>query len=136
MAVSLVVSLILIAAGLGLLKMRPWGRTTSIVYAVLVIVSQVAQFVASTVYVNPIVDAWMADWTARHPGAEMPFGITTSPILGILGTLFGMVYAVVLLVFMLLPSIRQAFADADLPVEDEPPEPAESDDPDAEDQPT
>jgi hypothetical protein len=97
-----VVSCLLIAAGIGLLKLKPWARTVSIGYAIYCYVALVAGYVVSYFLIwQPMLE----DMAEGPEGAAAVGGI----IGGVFGGCFGMIYPTVLLVFMLLPSMRNVF---------------------------
>src|SRR2546428_12207469 len=52
-AVSLVLSALMVVAGVGLLKMKPWGRTLSLVYGVGSILYQIGVFIYALAYRLP-----------------------------------------------------------------------------------
>ena len=102
---GLIATGVLIAAGVGLLTLKPWGRTASIGYAVYAIVS-----VAAGVVINYFVLLAPMLEKARDlpPGPERA-GIMAGLIGGTLGSCFGLIYPVILLIFMFTPTVRKAF---------------------------
>ncbi|MDY0165493.1 MAG: hypothetical protein RBS80_03060 [Thermoguttaceae bacterium] len=109
MKVSVVLGLIatgvLISAGVGLLTLRPWGRTVSIGYAIYAIVSVVAGTVINYfVLLAPmLVKAW------DLPSGPERAGMLAGLMGGTLGACFGLIYPVILLIFMFTPTVRKAF---------------------------
>jgi hypothetical protein len=113
--VSLVLSLLLpiieIVAGIGLLRMRSWGRVLSIFYSAAVIASSIASLIYRFGVVNPGMERAMRDWVAQK-GAQMgpdPVGSQFNNIFEVIGTFIGMSYAIILLIVMLLPTVSAAF---------------------------
>jgi len=95
--VRLLVSGVLVLAGVGLLTLRPWGRPLSIGYAIFAIA-----FVLATAVVNALLLAARGHvvWAAAAGLARMCVGL---------------LYPVVLLVFMLHPSVAAALREASQP---------------------
>ncbi|MCS6852150.1 MAG: hypothetical protein NZ700_13390 [Gemmataceae bacterium] len=112
---GLVLSVVLLVAGIGLLMMRPWGRWLSIFYAVAAIGLSVVGLVVTLTIVNPAVEKLQAEMMRREGRLEQHKGFAgvqrvTNIMSAVTGSLCSMVYAVVLLVVMLLPSVSAAFA--------------------------
>lgn len=115
MVFDVIMAIALVVAGIGLLKMRPWARLTSIVYAVLKIAAQVGGLVFTYAYLNPATERWQQNFLARHGQVQAqpgPFGNNplVQGVAGLIGTVFAIAYAVALLIVMFLPHIRAAFA--------------------------
>jgi hypothetical protein len=117
--VGLVLAIMLIIAGIGLLNMKRWGRVLSIIYAVVTIIVQVAETVAQIAYINPTMERAQQEAlqkiAARNPAFPMgaqPMGMNgpMDNVWSIFGGGLMIVYAVVLLVMMLLPSVSAAFS--------------------------
>jgi hypothetical protein len=112
---SFVMAIWLLVCGIGLLKMMNWARIGSIIFAILTILEQLGSLIYRFTVLNPGMEAWQRDFLARHPGAQIQgnaFG-GASPALNsameILGVAISLGYAIVLLVFMLLPGVVAAF---------------------------
>jgi hypothetical protein len=102
--VAMVAAAVLLVAGLGLLKMKPWGRRVSIGYAVFAIVMNVVGAVANYVLlVVPLMEA------AGKAGGLQAFAAMIMGVSFLAGSVMGMVYPIVLLVFMTRPPVVQAF---------------------------
>jgi hypothetical protein len=112
--VGLVLSVLLIAAGIGLLRLRPWGRTLSVVYAPLSILQTLFAVTYTYVYYLPAYneavrqthyptpqEAEIARMTAQSMGVSMGFGF-----------LIALAYPVIVLIIMLLPSVVAVFGGA------------------------
>ncbi len=122
LVMTLAGAIALVAGGIGLLKLRPWGRTLSILYGgfkvVAVPIVAVVNYVAIT---RPMLE--------QMPTQAMPFASftsATSTISAVLGCCFQMAYPIILLIFMFTRSVRGAFQQsqiAPLPPEYQPPPP-------------
>jgi hypothetical protein len=106
-------SIVLIAAGIGLLRLRPWGRTLSIVYAGYAIVSTILGTIINFAVMMPIMmqQAEAAEGPARAAAMGGAIG-------GSVGGCVGLIYPVLLLYFMLRPHVRAAFLP--FPFDDQP----------------
>ncbi|MCP4645488.1 MAG: hypothetical protein GY851_33905 [bacterium] len=104
MVIGVVASGALLASGIGLFKLRPWARTTSIVYSVYAILAFiVGQVIAYAIVWQPTLDAIDS---AEGP---MQSGMAGGFAGGICGGVVGMAHPVLLLIFMLLPTVKKAF---------------------------
>ena len=97
---------LLIAAGIGLLKMKRWGRTLSIAYGgfalMMAVVMSVAMYFA---FYQPVLAS-----LSSASGPEQA-GLAAGVFSGIAGTVFGMLYPAILLFGMYRPALRAAFAE-------------------------
>lgn len=91
----------LIAAGIGLLQMKQWGRVLSIAYGVLAIVMGLTGTVVNALCV-------FAPLMERASGPEAAAAIGGA-IGGIVGGCIGLIYPVLLIIFMTRPAVRDAF---------------------------
>jgi hypothetical protein len=122
---GLILNVVLLVAGIGLLNMQGWGRVLSLVYSVVSIIDQIAMLIFTIAYVNPATQRWQQDFAqrmARQMGGRIPQGglggdSTFNNILSLIGGILGVVYAIVLLVMMLRPSVAAAFGSGPLPEE-------------------
>jgi len=97
-------SLALLAAGIGLLLTKAWGRMLSIGYAWYAIVSGIVSMIVQwTSVVQPML-------AARQGDAIDVFGLVVG---NLLGSLFSFAYPIVLLVFMNRAPVRAALAPRD-----------------------
>ncbi len=99
---------VLVAGGVGLLRFKSWGRTLSIIYASYTIISEV---------VGGVVNYLVLAAPALQKAAGMPSGPEKAALIGgavgsSAGAIFGLIYPIVLLVFMLRPSFAAAFREA------------------------
>ncbi len=107
--VALVISplsvIALFASAYGLLKMRDWGRNLAIIYAAVTIVTSLVGLVVSWVYITgPRLEQLAGDDTGRATGEWI------GAIGGVVGTLIGTAYPVLLWFFMTRPRVLAAFA--------------------------
>jgi hypothetical protein len=89
-------NLMLLAAGIGLLKLREWGRKLSIAYGILTVLAGIAGTVINCVVLLPV----MLDKVHHSHGPEA-MGALGGAIGGIFGGCFGMIYPIVLIFFMM-----------------------------------
>jgi hypothetical protein len=104
---SLLLSSILVIAGIGLLRMNPASRWLCVCYSVMEFLVQIAATIYTIGYVSPAVDEW-----AKTRNDQLPPGFMSMIIIG--GTVFaaflGVAYAAALLIYVLLPATAKAFA--------------------------
>jgi hypothetical protein len=111
-----VLSILLILSGIGLLKMAPWGRMLSLVYATLSILSNMALIVALVTVSIPLVQEY-ADKLAVHgqegqtAGILIKGGVSVAIIL----SLVSMIYPVIVLILLFRPSVAAAFRGEIIP---------------------
>lgn len=99
------VSGVLLASGIGLLKMKGWARKLSIGYAIYALIFGLANFVVSYWFLlRP-----MMEEAARKQGPEAA-GAIGGAIGGSVGGCFGLIYPILLLIFMTRPKVVAAFA--------------------------
>jgi hypothetical protein len=104
-------SVMLIIAGIGLLKVQSWGRALSIAYGVLTILVKLADIAFTIAVVNPATERWQQDFQRRHGVAMAGQGDAYMNNIGwLVGVILSMGYGVVLLIMMLLPSVSAALA--------------------------
>ncbi|MBN2307803.1 MAG: hypothetical protein JXR94_02460 [Candidatus Hydrogenedentes bacterium] len=108
--VGIVAAIALLAAGVGLLKLRPWGRSLSIVYAIYgLIVAVVLPVVNYFIVWRPMLD------TLQGVGGPAEFGFMIALVSGTVGSCLNFVYPVLLLIFMFRPHVKRAFLPPDAP---------------------
>jgi hypothetical protein len=103
---GLVATGVLIAAGIGLLKMKPWARTASIVWAIYGIVAGPIGIIVNFVAMS----SELAD--AGHRGGPEAVGAVAGMVGGTIGGCIGLIYPAILLIFMFRRSVVQAFRAA------------------------
>jgi hypothetical protein len=104
LGLGLITSAVLLAAGIGLLQRKRWGRLLSVGYSLCGLIWSALGSVVNVVYIwRPILS--QLDQTQ---GPER-LGAIASVILGAIGILFVIVYCVLLLYFMTRPRVVAAF---------------------------
>jgi hypothetical protein len=108
--VELFLSLMMIASGIGLLKMQSWGRLLCLVYSVLSISLKVFTAVYTLLFTVPAIKEFAQSLAAKGPQeAMMAKFIQFSAYAGVAWPSVTVVYPLVVLVIMLLPPTRAAF---------------------------
>jgi hypothetical protein len=87
----------LLTLGIGLLKIRSWARRGSVIYACIVIVWCIAGF---GINILALYLGWMSS-----PQGQLPAFIG-----GMCGGLIGLIYPILLLIFMQTAKVKQAFS--------------------------
>ena len=101
---GLATSAALLAAGIGLLHLKPWARVLSIVYAVYAIVMVITGTVVNYLFLlQPLMQQ------ARGKSGPEAAAAIGGAIGGTVGGCFGVLYPAALLIFMLLPKVSAAF---------------------------
>jgi hypothetical protein len=108
---GLIVSGALLAAGIGLLQLKPWARIISIVYSIYSLVMVPVGTAISYVYVTQPLLA------QAHTSQNQEAAAIGGTIGGMIGGCFGLIYPVLLLIFMLLPKVASAFRPENQAVE-------------------
>jgi hypothetical protein len=95
----------LLAAGIGLLSLKPWARILSIAYAICAIVFCVAALLINLIFMaQPM-------FQQVRPQQQLVAAVALGgPISGTIGDFFWPIYPILLLVFMLRPKVAAAFA--------------------------
>lgn len=106
LAVDLLLDIMLLAAGVGLLKVQPWARTLSLVYAPLSILFHIAVFIYQIVFLAPLI----GDAYAQYPAIQV-LGAVMQAVLVVVFfvSLLVCIYPVVVLVLLLRPATAAAF---------------------------
>jgi len=107
MALGFVATVVLGLGGFGLLKMLAWGRHLSIGYAVYAIIAGIVGMIANWVW---LIGPLMERANAAGGGPEQA-GAIGGIIGGAFGGCIGLIYPVLLLIFMMRPNVVQAFRD-------------------------
>ncbi len=110
--VDLAMSIAMIASGIGLLRLRPWARLLSIVYAFVSIGYKVFRIVYYLAFTIPAFNDFLNTHTANAPEEQMAFNMmrmTTyiSPI----AFLVFMIYPIIVLIIMFRPVVAAAFRE-------------------------
>ena len=106
LALSLMLDIMLLAAGIGLLNVQPWARWLSIVYAPISILNRLASFVYQLVWVLPVTQELYGNNPAM---AGMSSFVSISGGIGLFVSLLFVLYPITVVVLMLLPSTAAAF---------------------------
>ena len=107
-----VACIVLLAAGIGLLRMKEWGRKLSLAYAVYAIIAGLAGTLVTFIFViRPLLEKAQ---TTQGPEAA---GAVGGAIGGSVGGCFSLIYPVLLLIFMTRPKLVAAFRSPQEPPE-------------------
>jgi hypothetical protein len=110
--VGMIACAIEIVAGIGLLKLRPWGRTLSIGIGIYGLLAIAASLVVNWIYyLSPLLEK------ARQLNTPEATGAVAGAIFGMVSTGAGVIYPALLLIFMMRPRLVEAYAprpDSDL----------------------
>ena len=95
---------VLLAAGIGLLRLENWGRKLSIGYAIYAIVFSILGLVMNFIFLfGPLLEE-----ASKKHGPEAA-GAIGGAVGGSVGGFFGLIYPILLLVFMMRPKVVAAF---------------------------
>jgi hypothetical protein len=116
LALGLVAAVVMIVSGVGLLKVRRWGRWLAIGYACYSIAHTVLSFIFALVFTVPAMREFIAQESQKPnlpPAQAMALNMMgTTAAIAAYAPLVLLAYPVVLLVVMFLPSVREAFRGA------------------------
>jgi hypothetical protein len=104
---------ILLIAGIGLIRMRRWGRTLSVFFAITFILLQTWGLIWSLRTVNPATQRAQAEMTKAMPPQQAQFSFQDPGFGAGIAVFFyaiELVYCIVLLVIMFQSPVRAAFA--------------------------
>ncbi len=106
--------LVLTLAGIGLLKLKPWGRTLAMIYGVSSLLGSLIYlgFVSVVLFVPLIQEAGKAN---RAEATGVAFGAIFG---GSVVILLGMILPALILIFLRKPEVVQAFQDRENPMQD------------------
>lgn len=128
LVISIIISIVVLAKGIGLLSMKPWARQVSIVYGVvqaLVLLIGLVYNLAVMQPNMPKVEEDLKKWLAAQPNippevakamreqkhqADNPGQTILNTVSSLFGLLVGLVYPIAVLIVMLQPSVKRAFA--------------------------
>jgi hypothetical protein len=120
---QLAVSLLLVG-GVGLLNMRPWGRSLSLVYAPLSILNRLFGVVYGFAVVLPVTREYLQLVARQNPRmAGAVAGGEIGGIIGLVASFVVILYPIAVLVILLHPRVAAAFRGEGRPAE--PAEPAD-----------
>jgi len=97
-----IVAALVLAGGIGLLLSKAWGRTLSIVYGWYSIVAAIVGMGVNWYVMQPLLAKM------QEGGGPGQVAVTAGIVGGLIGGCVGMIYPIVLLVFMNRPAIRHA----------------------------
>ncbi len=107
LALGLLAGAVLLISGIGLLMMKRWARVAAIVYAIYTIVSGLlGVFMNFFLLFRPLLEE-----ASRRPGPETA-GAVGGAIGGTFGGCIGLVYPVLLIIFMTRPKVVAAFTQS------------------------
>lgn len=102
--VGFIFTLVLLASGIGLLKMKSWGRTLSFVYIAYAVIFGILSTVMNYMFlVVPLMEQ-----SKNQQGAEQAAAIGGA-VGGMVGGCFGLIYPMLLAFFMMRPNVIAAF---------------------------
>jgi hypothetical protein len=120
LVVSILMSAVLLAAGIGLLNRQGWARITCIVFGVFNILLVLADIVFRLAFVLPALDRWRIDFHRRYPWIinDAHSSFVFGHVVTVICAAIWLIYAIVLLVVASLPHVGAAcsprpFADDD-----------------------
>jgi hypothetical protein len=111
-AVLLGLTILMIVGGIGLLRMKPWARRATILWACLLIIYEFAQTIYQVTLAIPVQMRLQHELMARQggKGPDLSFGSTFAAVItGVIG-LIVVGYAASFLIVLFLPTVRAAFA--------------------------
>ena len=110
LVINLVLSILMIAGGIGLLQLMAWGRTVSIVYALLSILNHIFTVIYAFAFSVPAARAIFQDLIGQDPQAQPFVSIVEVAMTGgvIVGALF-VIYPIIVLIVMFRPAVVRAF---------------------------
>jgi hypothetical protein len=110
-ALALILSAILVIAGIGLLNKRPWGRKLSLAYGVLSIVFQIAGMVYTVAFMFPAMSDFYRQMEQEYPNLALLFSSARVGMwAGLVAVPVGLIYPIVVLVLMTRRGVVAVFA--------------------------
>jgi hypothetical protein len=103
--IGLIATFVLIAAGIGLLMQRPFGRKLSIGYGVYGVIAVILGTIVNVVFVFPA----LLENINNMPAGPEQAGAIGGIIGGVLGLVLGLIYPVLTLYFMYTPKMIAAY---------------------------
>jgi hypothetical protein len=100
-SIGLVANIVLIAAGFGLLLLKPWGRVLSIGFSGYAILSEIVDVFVTGHYVLPLLEK-----ASHMPNGPQKAAMTGAAVGGIVGPCFVAIYPLILLLFMFRPNVK------------------------------
>jgi hypothetical protein len=106
LALGFVMALALIAAGFGIIKLKPWARPLSMAYAAAALVFTIIGQVMSAMYLYPVLFELVSQGTRNPVAYAAGIGGIAG---GIGGGVFALVFPTVILVVMTRRSVKEKF---------------------------
>lgn len=117
LGIDLLLDVLLLAAGVGLLSLRPWARTLSLGYAWLSLATKVVGIIVFC-FTWPAMSAFLRQEAAADPAlAQMANVIPIAVFAGLLFSLVLAVYPLAVLIILTRPSVVAAFRGKSAPPE-------------------
>jgi hypothetical protein len=114
LAITFVMSVVLLVVGIGMLKRQGWARVAGIIYAGVNIVQLIVDVLYKVILEMPAMNRWAADFQRRFPavaaGGSQAASQSVGQVVGVLFVVLEICYAVVLLVILFLPHVRAEFS--------------------------
>ncbi len=110
LVLPLVWDVVLIVSGIGLLNLRPWGRTLSLGYGIGRLVWGVVALAVTLVWAQPAMEEAMQRVKLPPEMQQMGGFLNAITSFGIGLQLVFLMYPAIVLIVMLLPAVRAAFA--------------------------
>lgn len=99
----LILGVCFLAGGIGLLKLRPWGRKLSLAVSVATIVWTIMAFLISQIFVAPLV------YDAMEHSTQHGSHIVGQIFGAVIGVAFRLAFPIILLVFLTRPAFAEQF---------------------------
>ncbi len=110
LVVSLALDVMLLTAGVGLLNMKPWARTVSLVYAPISILNRLVVIVWTLAVVLPATAEFFEKLAGKDPIMKAAAaGGKIGGVIGVIVSALVMIYPIVVLVILNLGSVKAAF---------------------------
>jgi hypothetical protein len=121
LVVSLVLSTLMIVSAIGLLQMMSWGRSLSILYALLSILNHIFELIYAFAFSVPASREIFRELAAQDPKVQPIVSIMEATVTGaVIVTALFVLYPIIVLIVMFRPSVVRAFGavqDSDLETE-------------------
>jgi hypothetical protein len=109
---GLVLALMMIGSGVGLLQLQSWGRRLAMVYAVLSILTHLVGLILAFAVVLPAMSDFFKEFAAEAGGKDAAMMAQVMQGAVVIAMIFSglvIVYPIIVIIVMLLPSVRAAF---------------------------
>lgn len=108
LAVSFFLSVALLTAGPGLLAMKPWARTLSLVYAGVSLLDKIVKLIVLFLFILPAQEELMKTLAANtNPALPMSF-LRIATVVGQITAFLTFIYPTAVLIAMLTPTVRKS----------------------------